>query len=52
MVRTPITTEADKSAFMDRLKGITSQPPARTIRTTPEGYLYCTVRLRDALSAK
>jgi hypothetical protein len=50
MARTAFTTEADKASIFNRLAAITAQPPARTIRRTPEGYLYCTVRLRDALT--
>jgi hypothetical protein len=45
-----ITTAADRTTFFANLAAITSEPPARTIRRTPEGYLYCTVRLRDALA--
>lgn len=51
MART-ITTETTRAELFGRLSAITAEPPARTIRRTPEGYLYCTVRLRDALATK
>lgn len=52
MARPTLTTEASRAELFGRLATITAEPPARTIRRTPEGYLYSTVRLRDALATK